>query len=296
MSAGGASLVEQVLERLAEGPAHTLALARDVLGLQGPVGPASAAVFALIGSDPRFEVDAGGTWQLSEAPVGAPLAALSFAVVDVETTGGRAGRGDRITEIAIVEVSAGHIVDEFSTLVNPGRSIPPMIESLTGISDDLVLDAPWFDHVAPEVANRLDGRVFVAHNASFDHRFVQAELLQALGDAPLGPVLCTVQLARALVPDLRRRNLDSLARHFGIPNHARHRAHGDALATARILLRFLDDVAELGIHDLETLQRYAARRQRRRPPVRRSRPASTGPGASPSRRDDSADPDSGDDE
>lgn len=258
------TLVQRAADRLAEGPVHTLALARDVLCLEGHPGAASSAVFALLGTDPRFVVDAGGLWSLRGSAPGEPLENLRFGVVDVETTGGRAGGGDRITEIAIVEVHGGAVVDEYSTLVNPGRTIPPMVRRLTGIDGAMVASAPFFEHVAPEVAARLDGRVFVAHNAGFDLSFVRYELHQALGEADLGAPLCTVRLARGLLPRLRRRNLDALARHFGIGNHARHRAHGDALATARILIRLLDEAAQQGFHDLESLRKNLRRRNRRR--------------------------------
>jgi DNA polymerase-3 subunit epsilon len=267
----GGSLLEKVVDRLGDGPTHTVTLARDVLGLEGHAGAASAAVFALLGNDPRFSVDAGGTWTLLH-DVGEDLIDhLDFAVVDVETTGGKAGNGDRITEIAIVEVADGVIVDEFATLVNPGRTIPPMITSLTGIDGGMVADAPFFEHVVPEVEARLEGRIFVAHNAAFDRRFVHHELAAAGSDMDLGSPLCTVQLARGLLPRLRRRNLDALARHYGVPIHGRHRALGDAMATARILLRLLDEAANLGIRDLDTLRRHVKRRARRRGrPVRRA--------------------------
>ena len=90
------------------------------------------------------------------------------------------------------------------------------------------------------------------------------ELTDATGDAPDVPRLCTVRLARRLVPELRRRNLDVVCRHFGVPIHARHRAHGDALATARVLLRLLDEAAGLGLEDLGTLEEYVSRRRTRR--------------------------------
>jgi DNA polymerase III epsilon subunit-like protein len=101
--------VQRVTARLRGGPAHTLALAREVLGLEGHPGAASAAVFSLLGQDPRFEVDAGGTWRLHEVSGGTELRELSYAVVDVETTGGGPHRGHRITEIAVVHVEGGQI-------------------------------------------------------------------------------------------------------------------------------------------------------------------------------------------
>ena len=258
------SLVQQVEERLRTGPSHTLVLAREVLGLSGHPGAASAAVFALLGNDPRFRVDAGGMWSLYGTPrLGDSLGELSFAVVDVETTGGGPHRGHRMTEIAIVHVDRGEIVDEFTSLLNPGRSIPPFISSLTGITPEMVENAPFFEHVAQVVLDRLEGRVFVAHNAQFDRGFVRAELAEALGEAPPLAGLCTVQMARALLPRLRRRNLDALTRHFGITVHSRHRASGDALATARVLLRLVDEAGLQGIHDLTALRSVLRRRARR---------------------------------
>jgi DNA polymerase-3 subunit epsilon len=180
--------------------------------------------------------------------------ALDFAVVDVETTGGSPDRGHRITEIAVVEIRDGLISEDFQTLVNPGRRIPPRISELTGISGEMVAHAPFFEEIAEDLSEWLEGRVFVAHNVSFDWRFISSQLGDALGYVPEGPRLCTVQLARKLAPELTRRNLDSVATHFGIPIHARHRAFGDALATARVLLRLLDEARLMGIRDLPSLQ------------------------------------------
>ncbi|MEQ8330533.1 MAG: 3'-5' exonuclease [Longimicrobiales bacterium] len=260
-----ASLVRQAADRLAGGPVHTLDLARDVLGLTGHAGASAAAVFQLLGADTRFRVDGDGQWSLDpdRVPLGRPLSELSFAVVDVETTGSGRGGGHRIIEFASVEVRGGRIVDEFETLVNPGRRIPHGVVALTGIHDRMVADAPLFEHVAPAIQERLTGRVFVAHNVAFDWAFVSRELVGALGEAPEVPRLCTVRMARRLVPGLRRRNLDELTRHFGVKIHARHRAHGDALATARVLLRLLDEAAGEGLEDLESLEAHLRRRRRR---------------------------------
>jgi DNA polymerase-3 subunit epsilon len=232
--------------------------------LSGNPGAASAAVFSLLGSDPRFEVDGRGCWSLAgEAPVPAEeLGNLTYAVVDVETTGGSPERGHRITEIAVVEVRAGVISKDFQTLVNPGRPIPLRVSELTGITDEMVVGAPFFEDVAEELLRWLDGRVFVAHNVSFDWRFVSAQLGDAIGFVPDGPRLCTIQLARRLASGLPRRNLDSLAKHFEIPIHSRHRAYGDALATARILLRLLDEAQGRGVRDLGSLQELLHRKGR----------------------------------
>jgi DNA polymerase III epsilon subunit family exonuclease len=262
-----ASLVRSAAERLASGPIHTLELAHEVLGLVGHDGAASAAVFQLLGADARFVVDSEGVWSLDATPepFGVPLSEVPFAVVDVETTGRASWDGHRILEIAIVEVRGGTIVDEYQTLLNPAQGIPNAIVGLTGITQPMVSEAPYFEHVADEVLGRLEGRVFVAHNATFDWSFVSAELVRALGDAPSMPKLCTVRMCRRLVPQLRHRNLDVVSRHFGIEIHDRHRAYGDALATARVLLRLLDEVQGRGIEDLSTLQWYLKRRRKRKP-------------------------------
>lgn len=263
---GDPSLVRTAADLLAAGPTHTLDVARRVLGLTGHPGAASAAVFQLLGADPRFRVDGEGVWTLDPTvvPLGTRLDSVPFAVVDVETTGGAHWSGHRVIDISIVEVLGGRIVDEYETLVNPGRAVSPVITGLTGIDTDMVRRAPYFEHVADEVEARLSGRVFVAHNASFDWGFVSAELLRANVDVPDVPRVCTVRMCRRLVPELRRRNLDVVTRHFGVEVHARHRAHGDALATARVLLRLLDEAAGRGIEDLATLQWHLKRRRQRK--------------------------------
>ncbi len=257
------SLIRRAVTLLQRGEAHTLDLAREVLGLTGNAGAASAAIFSLLGADPRFQVDGRGRWSLAgEAPSREEeFEALAFAVVDVETTGGSPARGHRITEIAVVEIRDGLIVEDFQTLVNPGRRIPSSISALTGITDEMVERAPFFEDVAEDLYSWLEGRVFVAHNASFDWSFLSAQLGDAIGFVPQEPRLCTVQLARRLVPGLRRKNLDSLAKHFEVPIHSRHRAYGDALATARVLLRLLDEAKALGVRDLTSLQLLLHRKQ-----------------------------------
>jgi len=252
------TLVQAAADLLRRGPVHTLDLARAVMALSGHPGAASAAVFSLLGTDSRFSVDGDGSWSLREGStaIGAPLRSLTYSVVDVETTGGSPGAGDRITEVAIVEISNGTISGDFQTLVNPGRPIPPRVSEITGITSETVASAPFFDHVAGEIQDRLSGCVFVAHNATFDWRFLSEELLNALGEVPDVKRLCTVRMARRLAPALRRRNLDSLTSHFGIEIHDRHRAYGDALATARVFLRLLDEADLHGVADLAGLEEF----------------------------------------
>ncbi len=255
----GNTLLSRAVEHLRTGPAHTLELA-GLIGLSGHTGAASAAVFTLLGSDSRFQVDPQGTWTLvdREAEIGTPIHDMRYSVVDVETTGGGYLRGHRITEVAIVEVVGGRVNDEFSTLVNPGRHIPSMISSLTGITSQMVKDSPTFHDIAEEVLERLTGRVFVAHNARFDWGFVQHQLLDSLGVTPDLAQLCTVRMTRRLVPELTRRNLDSVTQYFGIDIQGRHRAGGDALATAQVLLRLLDQAEAQGIYDFPGLEAFLA--------------------------------------
>lgn len=261
------SLLARAARTLSAGPSHTLDLARDVLELRGNASAASKAVFALLGRDPRFTVDAEGYWSLvPDAPLPGPsLGRLRYAVVDVETTGGTRGRGgDRVTEVAIVHVDDGAIGPSYQTLVNPGRPIPPRIQGFTGITDRMVSVAPYFEGVAAEVARRLRGRIFVAHNERFDWGHVHGELLAAGEEAPEVERLCTVRLGRLLHPRLRSHGLDGLAAHYGLRVRGRHRAFGDAFATARLLLRLLADAEERGISDLASLRNALKSRRRGR--------------------------------
>jgi DNA polymerase III subunit epsilon len=193
----------------------------------------------------------------------APLHALEYLVVDVETTGRTADGPDRVTEFAAVTVRDGVVGDAFASLVRPGRPIPPFIVRLTGITDAMVAGAPPFAALADEVAARVQGRVFVAHNAAFDWGFVRAELQRCTGAVPEVPVLCTVRLARRLLSHLPRRNLDAVTQYYGVSIAARHRALGDAQATAQVLVRMLDDLGREGIHTWGELDDWLARRRPR---------------------------------
>lgn len=250
------SLTERAMRVLSDGPAGTETLAREVLGITGGARAAAAAVFALLGTDARFSVDGQGTWSLA-APVSPdPARALreeEWVVVDVETTGGSPAHGHRVTEVAAVRVSGGRIADTYCTLVNPERPIPSMITSLTGITNAMVAGQPRFAQVADRVSGALDGCVFVAHNAAFDWRFVSHEMQMATGLTLAGRKLCTVRLARRLLPELPSRSLDALALYFGLGIESRHRALDDAVATAHVLLRLIDMLEDRGVGDWDGL-------------------------------------------
>lgn len=195
---------------------------------------------------------------------------MGFAVVDVETTGGRVFGGDRVMEIAIVHVHDGQCSTAVDVLVNPQRPIPPYVSRLTGIRWPMVMEAPTFGDLAERIRAALDGHVFVAHNARFDWRFVSMELQRATGRALDGKPLCTVKVARRLLRHLPRRNLDALAWHYDVMNDARHRAGGDARATAQILVRLLADARRQDVDTWEQLQSLL--RQPRAPRVRSALP------------------------
>jgi DNA polymerase-3 subunit epsilon len=275
----GGSLAVRALRLLERGPATTAEVAGSVMGLRGDPGIAARAVFALLGADPRFVVSADGVWSLSAlraaaAAGGRRLRDEEFVVVDVETTGGSPDHGHRVTEVAAVRVSGGRIAETWSSLVNPGRRIPSMIVSLTGITDEMVRHAPPFASVARDVARMVEGSVFVAHNAAFDWRFVTAEMLAATGTKPSGRQLCTVRLARKLLPQLPSRSLDGLALYFGLDIESRHRALDDAVATAEVLLRFIAMLEERDVETWEGLEmvlgKRTPRKARRSPATPRS--------------------------
>ena len=263
-------LAARAADFLKAGPADSTSLIAGICQLS--VVPALVAehmALTLLRDHPRFARTPDGAWRLSEpAPAGwfrpaveePLLASLCFAVVDVETTGGRPHMGDRITEIAVVTVKSGAVVDVFDTLVNPERSIPPFITRLTNISWEMVRDKSPFRDVCADVLRALDGNVFVAHNASFDWRFLSAEVARSTGRELTGRRLCTVRLSRRLLPQLRSRSLDWVARHYGveISPGMRHRAAGDALATAHCLLRLLEDARSHGCERWSELERFLA--------------------------------------
>lgn len=160
-----------------------------------------------------------------------------YAIVDIETTGGYA-ENHRMTEIAIYHHDGLQITDRFQTLINPGRRVPYFITGLTGITTEMVRDAPTFEEIAKEIYDWLKDRVFVAHNAHFDYSFVKKELDDA-GIQWSTRKLCTVRLGRKIIPGLDSYSLGRLAESLGIKISDRHRAGGDAEATAKIFDLFL---------------------------------------------------------
>ena len=187
------------------------------------------------------------------------LRAIPWAVVDTETTGGRHNGGDRVMEVAVIHVHDGAWTTALDTLVNPQRPVSPWVSRLTGIRWEMLHEAPTFADVADRVLETLQDRVFVAQNVRFDRRFLNAELLRVTGKALRGPQLCTVKLARKVLAHLRRRNLDALAWHYEVPIVQRHRAGGDARATAEVLVRMLADARRQDVDTWDDLQAFLRR-------------------------------------
>ena len=187
----------------------------------------------------------------------APSLAGPVACVDLETTGGTA-ESHRIIEVGIVLLDGGVVVEQWSSLVNPARRIPSSIEAFTGITNDMVADAPGFADLRDEVRRRLAGRLFVAHNARFDYGFVRSEF-RRLGERFAAPVLCTVRLSRALHDAPGRHNLDALIERHGLECADRHRALGDA-AVLPPLLAALE--AQAGVERMESAIAELARESR----------------------------------
>jgi DNA polymerase III subunit epsilon len=260
------TLLERVLGHLRLGPRAPATLCHEILGLFGaPAAICDRVAFALLGADPRVRLLEDGCWALVPEAQGSPLLDdCAFAVVDVETTGMRAGFGDRITEIAVAVVHGGRREIVFESLVNPERPIPRGICAITNITDEMVRHAPRFSDLAERILATLSGRVFVAHNARFDWNFVCAELRRSRDLTLDGTRLCTVRLARRLVRGVRSCGLDNLCRFFGFHNGARHRAAGDALVTAELLCRLLALAREEGARTLQDLALIEARRARAR--------------------------------
>jgi len=168
----------------------------------------------------------------------------SYAVVDFETTGMTPELGARPTEIAVVLVRDGAVVDRYQSLMNADAWIPPQIQALTGISNAMVKAAPRVERVMAEAADFVGNLPLVAHNAAFDRKFWDAEL-SALGRSRAGDFVCSLMLARRLFPDAPNHKLGTLVRALGLPATGRyHRALADAEATAYLFLRIADELRQ----------------------------------------------------
>jgi DNA polymerase-3 subunit epsilon len=226
----------------------------DLIFTQSGASPEFGPRFlqALLAADRRFVWRAAeGRWAIRLHDVLAqPLPECTFVVVDLETTGfGVSPQG--IIEIGAARVVGGRVVEEFQQLINPETALPPFITGLTGIDDAMLVDQPRIGAVWPRFAAFIGDAVLVAHNATFDLGFLNAAAMLHGGGVLANPHLCTLKLARRLLPEPRRRGLDALAAYFGIPQSDRHRALGDVRITVEILFHLLERLAARGIVRLD---------------------------------------------
>lgn len=210
----------------------------------------------LLSGDPRFLFESAClTFQAPEAE-SLPLRENTYVVIDLETTGANPAARDRITELAFIKVRGGRIVDEFVSLVNPEVPVPPFISNLTGITDAMVCSAPTFETLAGKAMEFLGNAVLVAHNAKFDTRFLDAEFDRTIS-AGLGlPHVCTLQTARQIIRGLPNYRLQTVAAHYNVEIEGRHRAAGDARATARIWIKMLETMERYGVPSLSVARGF----------------------------------------
>ena len=168
-----------------------------------------------------------------------------YAIIDLETTGGKYNQ-EGITEVAIYKFDGLQVVDQLISLVNPEAPIQPFVEKLTGISDSMVRTAPKFHELAKRIIEITEGCVLVAHNAQFDYRILKL-CYNRLGYTYERKTVCTVDLAKKLIPDQESYSLGKLVKSLGIPIHDRHRASGDALATLKLFQVLLEKDLEKGL-------------------------------------------------
>jgi DNA polymerase III epsilon subunit family exonuclease len=220
---------------------------------------AGSLVRELIQNDQRFVVEADYLSTQPEPSNSALLRDLEFVVLDVEAAQERKMPA-RIIEIGAYRVCSGKVVAEFETLVNPETSVPKFLANLTGISDEMLTSAPTFPEIAHAFLDFIGDSVLVAHNANFDLPLLNREINRVFAGQRLRNThLCTVDLARRLVPQLESHRLDSVAAYFQVAIPRRHRAADDALATAHVFVRLLNTLAENGISTLPEARRFQAK-------------------------------------
>lgn len=176
-----------------------------------------------------------------------------FVVVDLETTGNTHNKGDRIIQISAVTVENYQIVDQFTSFVNPDVPIPPFIEELTGINEEMLKNAPAFKDIAPIIQSLLADSIFVAHNVPFDLGFLQSELNEAGFFNAATETVDTVELSKVLIPDASSYKLSEMSEMLGFEHDNPHQADSDALATAELLLFLIEKMRELPLITLEKM-------------------------------------------
>lgn len=180
---------------------------------------------------------------IAEDILSLPIDDAEYCIVDVETTG-LGPMTNNIIEIGLVKVVCGKIIDRYHSLVNPGRDVPYYITSLTGITNEDVYNAPFFEDIASEVCSFFSNNIITAHNLSFDKSFLRREFINCGREELPNLSLCTLKMARRLYPALRSKSLGNVCKHLHIINRDAHRALADAEVTAHLLIKMLKEVKE----------------------------------------------------
>jgi len=217
---------------------------------------AASLVSDLVRNDSRFRLDRTHLVISEDSLELQSLQEITFVVLDVEAIVARS-RPARIIELGAYRVANGQITAEFQSLINPDAPLPRFITSLTGISDQMLQQAPGFAEIAREWLDFAGDAVLVAHNSDFDLPLLNREVERVFpGHRMRNPELCTVNLARRLLRNSGGHNLDALAEHFGFEISERHRAAGDAHATARVLLNLLEHLQGHGVTTLADARKF----------------------------------------
>jgi DNA polymerase III subunit epsilon len=184
-----------------------------------------------------------------------PIEEADYCIVDVETTG-LSPRSNGVIEIGLVKVSGMKIVDSYGSFINPGKDIPYFITQLTGITNDDVYDAPFFEDVVGDIADFIGEDILTAHNLSFDSSFLKKEFMYCGREPLTNHGLCTLKLARRMYPMLRSKALGVVCKHLGLKNSNAHRAISDAEVTAKLLIKLIKEVKNFNIKHVNELLNY----------------------------------------
>ena len=200
------------------------------------------------------------------------LSETTFAVLDLETSGGSPRFGAGITEIGVVKVKGGQVLGTFQSFVDPGHSVPVFITQLTGISDEMLISAPFIDEILPilfEFLGSADETVVVAHNSPFDLSFLKAASKTHEIDWPNYLTVDTARLARAVLDrdEVLNCKLSTLAKFFGASTTPNHRALDDALATVDVLHGLIERLAGFDVHNFEQMRNFPSRKKRVKRPI-----------------------------
>jgi DNA polymerase III epsilon subunit family exonuclease len=200
------------------------------------------------------------------------LAETTFAVLDLETSGGSPRSGAGITEIGVVKVKGGEVLGTFQSFVDPGHSLPVFITQLTGISDEMLISAPFIDEILPtlfEFLGSAEDTVVVAHNSPFDLSFLKAASKTHEIEWPDYLTVDTARLARAVLDrdEVINCKLSTLAEFFGASTSPNHRALDDAMATVDVLHGLIERLAGFDVHSFEQLRNFPSRKKRVKRPI-----------------------------